>query len=222
MGIVRTEPINYKIFEEKDLKKLADYFVKVCEELKDDRSTLIFRVYYEDGTSVSNNEPILFNETKLIESVRYNLSNFSKGVDLTLSLRKTGGSFSIEGITDDWVDAKYMQLNEIIKALKKQNKWLAEMKSQIIIGHLAVMPLVLFVNYFYLVPVIDELPINMFFTIALQLLLAFPLSSRLDKMYTNIEFDTALEHINKYKQRKNTIKIFFASYLFPILITIIF
>lgn len=223
MGVTKNKTIHYKVFKELDLKKLMNYLVETADEVVKDKeyNRLSFKIFYDDNTSIDNSNADVLDETKLIESVHFNLVNFYQDINLEVVLKKNGGHMSVRGQDRNWVDAKFSQMEALIQAVPNQNKWLSSYISQVIIGNLISMPLILIISYFFLVPTIDELTVNIFFGISLHVLFSSFAILRLSKTYTSIEFDTSLEHLNKNKQRKKNVKYLTGTYLFPVVLVII-
>ncbi|MGL3067103.1 MULTISPECIES: hypothetical protein [Planococcus] len=223
MGVTKNKIIEHKIFKEHDLNKIMSYFIEVEKELVVEKqyNRLSFRVYYEDNTSIDNNNPDVLDETKLINAAHFTLSNLYQDLHIEIDLSKSKGRFSIRGQNKDWVDAKFSQLEDLIKAVPNQNKWLAGSISQFVIANLISAPFVLIVSYFFLTPIVDELTPNMFLGMFLHVFISSIAMLRLSTTYTNIEFDTSLEHLNKNKQRKNNIKYLAGTYLFPVVLVIL-
>ncbi|MBN8237301.1 hypothetical protein JF544_18820 [Halobacillus kuroshimensis] len=234
--------VNNKVFRMKDVERIANFFVEMRDEINKklafskatNKDTEInFRIEFSDGSSIRDDNVKVFQdiETKLVDSMYFDLKNYANAtfIELTLNSNIGYGDFTVESDKKDTVDAKFRQLEEIIGAVKDQNHWLTDYKKQAIINNITGIFLSgsLFYLFFLLFenPLKSEVPILfllLLLCVSLGHLIAYHSLKKLYDLYPKIEFDIAEEHINLVKKRRKRLYLITTLFIIPLVVAIFF
>lgn len=230
MKIKKNGQLEYKIFKEKDLRRLADYFVVVKEELKDDNTEIRLEVEFEDGSSITGFDSSILDEseTKIVKKIHFILINIIIKKEMTIYMTTMGAEYGVGSKNRNWVDAKFAQLQEIFNTTPNQNYWLSNFKWQSLINNLIGLTFGFSFYFFILKKLIDEETLGndiaVFFIIMFsafigQIFAHFLLNQLLYKLYPTIEFDTTSDHLNKNKKKKAAIWSIFILVILPLILS---
>lgn len=224
-----TAKIKYKVFKERDIKELMELFLLAEHDSGENHSRLEFVIDYKDGNSDSDFEALVIDETKMIKSINFSFYDFTSGDGLEVFINDSFLNYEVESIKKDWLLAKSGRIKEILEAVQKQNYYLSNFSSQLLITNL--FGLTLGVTLFFTVTkniVLGDdgllllLLINLVL-VAIGQVISFALFyGLLFKFYPEIEFDTSLDHINKNKKAKGFILALFITFIVPVGIAFIF
>lgn len=229
MEVKKTGKIEYKVFKERDLKKLINFFMNLKEEINHERTELGFEVQFKDGTTNLGYDTSVLDDTKIINSVTGSLTNYSLNKRIKIDINYLSNNYSVAGEDQDWVNAKFIKIKEIIDTTPKQNVWLSNFQSQTLMSNLfgLTLGLLLFISFFMkMLTEIDAssagFAIILFLSLMVgQLISTLLLNKWLFMFYPEIEFDTTLEHINKNKKRKSATWAIATLVLLPLILSFI-
>ncbi|TWT26562.1 hypothetical protein [Planomicrobium sp. CPCC 101110] len=211
MEVKKTGIIEYKIFKERDLKKLIEFLMNLKEEINHERTELRLEIHFEDGTTNIGYDTSVLDDTKIIKSVVFSLTNYSLNKKIYIYIKYLSNDYSVAGEDQDWVNAKFTKIKEIIETTPKQNFLLSNHESQSLIGYLFGLTFAIFLFLSFFSNIIDEQngdSIKIFISIAFsimvgQIISKLLLNQWLFKLYPEIEFDTTLAHINKNQKKRS-------------------
>lgn len=229
MEVKKTGKIEYKVFKERDLKKLINLLMNLKEEMNDERTDLRLEIQFEDGTTNLGYNTSVLDDTKIIKSVIFSLTNYNLNKKIYIYIKYLSSEYSVAGEDQDWVNAKFVKIKEIIEATPKQNVLLSNYESQSLISYLFGLIFAIFLFLSFFLKMFDKQdgdPITIFISIGLSIMLGQMISKLLlnqwlFKLYPVIEFDTTLTHINKNKKRRSVIWTIATLVLLPLILNFI-
>lgn len=218
-----------KVFKSEDIKDLIEIFNKSYSDIDDIHSTLNLRIEYKDGSSITTTDETVLKDTEMIDEISFTLNNYRVGkrIDMYISERK--GSYSVQGYEEDWVRSKASTLNQYLKNIPNQNKYLSNfvfyalfsaivsmILSQIFyIVFIKFFPSQQFENNFVLSTALNTFNFSLIYGSMLFL------ADKIRKLYPVIEFDTTRDYMNKRKKKKKYLITFASVIITAIVIPIL-
>lgn len=239
MDLRKNGEVDYKIFQKIDMENLINFFIKLNEEIStineefgEKYTEFRLEIVYKNGTSNVGQSLSVLTDTKEIASFDFSVKNIfiKKRASIVVNSRYSfGNSYSVESDDEDWVNAKFIKLSEIIENAPEQNQWLSNQKKQstIIYSVGVTLGFILLISFVYHTPNLElDLLGNLITTyiaIAGGMYTSFKIFlDGIFPAYPRIEFDTTRDHLNKIAKRKHKIKGLVTLLAIPIAINLFF
>lgn len=219
MKLSNSGKIKYKILKERNIQDLIKLFIRFKNELNHERTKLRLEIHYEDGTSrmaeyegeasVLEDAANIFDDTKLIKSISFELKNYDLDKIATIMINKRNIEYTVTSKDQNWIDSKVSQIENEIKVTPNQNLWLSKPARQDLIIYFTgfLLTIVFFFGFIDMFNAKAEDLSSVILPLGLSLMLGQIIPRLLFTyflfgLYPEIEFDTTLEHINLNKKRK--------------------